>query len=259
MNVEYFLADPSGNITCFVKSEVLKKDYEKVAIELMKREPSCEQVAFIKDSFTMEMAGLEFCGNASRAFGLYCAREYGLSDKVKVKVSGVLEPLEVYVDVKDSYGKISMPLPLYIKREVYKEKELYLVKLPGISHFVTFNHEYDEEEFTELIKRGYEVTGSEALGVMYVSDDLSMVPVVHVKAVETSFVEGSCGTGTVALISCLKEVRKLLDGDHCFTVKQPKGELSGELSLVNGEIKKIFLAGHVEFSEVKNEVIDIIS
>ena len=259
MDVEYFLADPSGNITCFVKTMVLRGDYEKVAVELMRREPSCEQVAFIKDSCTMEMAGLEFCGNATRAFGLYCAKKRGISGEIRIKVSGVSEPVSVFADINKNYAKVSMPLPLYIGKEVYKGAQLFLVKLPGISHFVTFNHSYDEKEFNELVAKGYELTDSEALGVMYVSDDLSMIPAVHVKAVNTSFMEGSCGTGTVALAACLKEKEKLSDGTYSFTVRQPKGDLEMEFDVFKGRIERIYIAGCIEFSEVKNEIIGIVS
>ncbi|MGL4484997.1 MAG: hypothetical protein ACRCUS_08615, partial [Anaerovoracaceae bacterium] len=72
MKLEIAILNPAGNITAFVKTKVNREDYSRVANAIMTdpkviETAQVEQVAFILNDYTMEMCGLEFCGNASRA------------------------------------------------------------------------------------------------------------------------------------------------------------------------------------------------
>ena len=79
MKLRVLRADPAGNITLFVLSRVEKKDYATVAKRLMEHtELAVEQVGFIHDG-RMDMEAGEFCGNASRAYGMLVAREKGVT------------------------------------------------------------------------------------------------------------------------------------------------------------------------------------
>ena len=82
-NLDIIIADSSGNITIMVLTPVERNEYKNVAQQLLDMEElGGEQVAFVLSAPadtdagqpivpSMEMCGLEFCGNASRAFAFY--------------------------------------------------------------------------------------------------------------------------------------------------------------------------------------------
>ena len=125
-NIKITVANPAGNKTIFVHDKFERADYVKVAEQLLAMEEyAAEQVAFILDApecgraeGRMEMCGLEFCGNATRTFGLMVAKQLGIfgSGKVFVDVSGVDEILTVEVNTDTNYTKVKMPAYIDIKR-----------------------------------------------------------------------------------------------------------------------------------------------
>ena len=76
---EYEILNPSGNITALVTKDVPREKYKEISNEIMKNNPNIEQVGFLKkysnSIFRLEMASLEFCGNASRAFSYFLVKE----------------------------------------------------------------------------------------------------------------------------------------------------------------------------------------
>ena len=115
MEVELIPADPAHNYTVFVTTPVAPALRAGVAAALMKRQdPPAEQVAFItafEPLPCMEMMGGEFCGNASRSFGMVAAARQGLEQgSVTVNVSGCSHPLTVQVDRKAGSARVQMPL-----------------------------------------------------------------------------------------------------------------------------------------------------
>jgi len=125
-SIKITVANPAGNKTIFVHDKFERADYAKAAEQLLAMEEfAAEQVAFILDApecgraeGRMEMCGLEFCGNATRTFGLMVARTLGISGggKVFVDVSGVDEILTVEVNTDTNYTKVKMPAYIDIKR-----------------------------------------------------------------------------------------------------------------------------------------------
>jgi diaminopimelate epimerase len=92
MELKIVLANPAGNITAFVLDDVNRRDYIDISHKLMNiKEFGIEQVAFIKSlyeqPYTMEMMGLEFCGNASRCFG-YLVKKYNNINSNIIRVKG---------------------------------------------------------------------------------------------------------------------------------------------------------------------------
>ena len=103
-SIDYIIADPEGNTTILVLSQVEISDYQAVAKQLLEQEPQAEQVGFIKTDekgspVSMDMCGLEFCGNATRAFGFYRSL---LSDppatELSLTVSGCDHPLKGWIE-----------------------------------------------------------------------------------------------------------------------------------------------------------------
>ena len=96
-------ADPAGNITLFVLDPVPLGDRAGLASRLMEGS-DVEQVGFVCSPVMggagrMEMAGGEFCGNATRAFGMLMAQQLDGLSRVQVEVSGCGQPVTVDVDL----------------------------------------------------------------------------------------------------------------------------------------------------------------
>lgn len=169
--IEYYLIDPTGNMTVLVVSFVPVENHPYVAKRIMEIEPSCEQVGYIemvditKNSdanisyecskyekqvdIRLRMSAGEFCGNATMsAAALYCKNAEILSDetcKVFVASSGTKHP--VLVDItKDAseedlyFGTVNMPRPerIYTRTFCYEgfDLELQVVDFGGISHVI---------------------------------------------------------------------------------------------------------------------------
>ena len=104
MRLNVLRANPAGNITLFVLDPVPSGDRADVAARLMSLPGSdVEQVGFLCPPLQggqgrMEMAGGEFCGNATRAFGMLTAQRLGGLSQVLVEVSGCPGPVTVDVD-----------------------------------------------------------------------------------------------------------------------------------------------------------------
>lgn len=103
--IEYELLNPSGNVTALVTKDVPREKYKEISNEIMNNNPNVEQVGFLKKYsdtvFRLEMAGLEFCGNASRAFACFLAKEkYVSSNKFEISVSGYDSLIECNVEKK---------------------------------------------------------------------------------------------------------------------------------------------------------------
>ena len=258
------VADPAGNITIFVNDRFDRKDYPTVANQLLEmKELKGEQVCYVLDLMgtegdypAMEMCGLEFCGNASRSFALMSAKAQGLKgeNKLTVSVSGSDEPLEVLVNTDTNYTKIKMPKALRVFSEEIFSKSAQIADYGGIMHVVVKNVEASEGTFNaykEYINGKYDPP---AMGVMF-WDELKMelIPVVYVKDVDTTYFEGSCGSGSTAVATCFG----LLDGEgeHHYRLPQPAGTISTTCIVKDGVAEEVYIEGPVYFSdEIETEV-----
>lgn len=236
-------ADPAGNKTIFVTTPVDRSQYQAVASFLLSLdEYEAEQVAFILPDGSMEMCGLEFCGNASRTYGLIRAAELGFngSGTTSITVSGCDHPLEVEFDTKTSWTKIGMPEPLSINE--YNGD--ILVDLGGIMHLVTTTKKADPNTFQRLKNRIMTEFAPPALGVMfYDPDNAELTPVVYVADVDSTYFEGSCASGSVAVAAAM--TRSLTDGDESFVLKQPKGTLTAAIKKRQNKIVSVSIEGPV--------------
>lgn len=253
--IEYFIANPAGNITAFVVSSVERENYKVIANKLFEiRELGIEQVGFIKDD-KMEMCGQEFCGNASRSYGLYLAKQKNLKGEhaIEIKVSGSDTPLQVIVNTDTNYTKIEMPLP--VKTINYKGvKSGLLIDFEGIMHLILNDVPADDKLFEILKKDINDRYAPPAMGVMfYDSSSETLTPVVYVKDVDTTYYEGSCGSGSTALACALSD--NLDDGCYVFSIKQPAGTIIASTEVKNKKIHKVFIEGPVDLSEIFKLVI----
>lgn len=260
----YFRANPCGNITGFVVAPVYpgyRKAYTDCIIEQIDKD--VEQVGFISPAYEgaplrMDMMGGEFCANATRAYGLYSAGFYdtdGLVD-IEVYVSGHQGTTDVIADVKNQKAYVALDAPIGRENLTIAGKDCTLIKLHGISHLVVEAEEDREfvDKALEVIKKDYK---DEAYGVLFFNKEkLEMIPYVYVEGSDTLFREGSCGSGTVAVVNYLESDIDKLDEDYKIAIKNPAGEL--EVFVYEFEDgKKFCVGGKVELSEVEKKSIEI--
>lgn len=260
----YFRANPCGNITGFVVAPVYpgyRKAYTDCIIEQIDKD--VEQVGFISPAYEgaplrMDMMGGEFCANATRAYGLYSAGFYdtdGLVD-IEVYVSGHKGTTDVIADVKNQKAYVALDAPIGRENLTIAGKDCTLIKLHGISHLVVEGEEDRDfvDKALEVLKKDYK---DEAYGVLFFNKEmLEMIPYVYVEGSETLFREGSCGSGTVAVVNYLEGDIDKLDEDYKIAIKNPAGEL--EVFVYEFEDgKKFCVGGKVELSEVEKKSIEI--
>ena len=260
----YFRANPCGNITGFVVAPVYpgyRKAYTDCIMEQIDKD--VEQVGFISPAYEgaplrMDMMGGEFCANATRAYGLYSASFYdtdGLVD-IEVYVSGHEGTTDVIADVKNQKAYVALDAPIGRENLTIDGKDCTLIKLPGISHLVV-----EAEEDKDFVNKALEVLKKdhkdEAYGVLFFNKEkLEMIPYVYVEGSETLFREGSCGSGTIAVVNYLEDDIAKLDEDYKISIKNPAGEL--EVFVYEFEDgKKFCVGGKVELTEVEKKSIEI--
>ena len=244
MKLKVLRADPAGNITLFVLSPMDKADYPAIASKLMAMPQfAAEQVGFIHDD-RMDMEAGEFCGNASRAYGMLVARQQGINGAVKVNVSGCDHPLSVVV-TEDS-ASCEMPLPLWTRKVSVKGISCTLVHLGGIAHLIAENVTPSETFFAEAEPIFREMAELEAYGVIFL-DGEQMKPLVKVPATNTLFWEGSCGSGTLAAQIARSEGQP--DGTYSGAFSQPACIVTAEIIRQNGMIVSAKIGGPVTLDE----------
>lgn len=251
-SIQIIAANPAGNKTIFVLTSVPRGHYQKIAAYLLSlKEYDAEQIAFVLPDKPgihgrMEMCGLEFCGNASRTFALIQAKKLGLSGQhtLRVQVSGCENPLDVEVDTDTSYTKIQMPVPLSITTW----KNDILVDLGGILHLVTTDKDPKPAVFEALKNQLIKDYDPPALGVMFFQPEShTLTPVVYVADVQTTYFEGSCASGTVAVIAALTHSRP--PGDYTYTIQQPQGDLTASIKKRQNQIDFVSIEGPVALEE----------
>lgn len=257
---EYFRANPSGNITGFVISPVYPGYRRAYAKELIKRDPSVEQVGFISPSYDaaplrMEMMGSEFCGNATRAYGLYSASFYETKGDVKIEVyvSGVDHPVSVIVNQEEKTAYLKVQKPEQITELKIEDEKYPVVVLSGIVHLVAKDKTEDQEFVQKALNLLKNEFTSEAYGVIFLdTNENSIIPYVNVPSTETLIREGSCASGSTAATYILNEKE---DPEFEAIIKNPDGELEVFADFTDGI--EYIIGGKVELGEIEKVTIEI--
>ena len=253
MTIRYFLIDPTKNITALATSPVSPERYREAAEKIMQKEPSCEQVGFVyrgeNGDLCLDMAGGEFCGNASMsAAALFCAKAGllpGQSREVSLRVSGADAAVPVRVTAKsaaDFTCAVTMPQPTRIAEERLsfgkKTYALPVVYFPGIAHIIAPETLLPRGAAEEAIKGWCADLNVKGLGLMLLSEEKqTLTPLVYIPAAGTLFWESSCASGTTAVGAFLSHRdRRAVD----LTVKEPGGALR-----IRAADKTLRLSGNV--------------
>lgn len=272
MDIDYIVADPTGNITVLVRSPYSEDDRDKIISTAFELEPACEQVGFISSDnpghIQLEMMGYEFCGNASLSAASWQAYSDGLEmdDETMVLVdsSGISETLNVHIrrledirpcDSEDLYphftGRIMMPVP-----RVSTFRDHPVVHLDGISHMIVSAEEFTDDQAVSQIKGFANDLDVPALGILLcnikpesirdLDTSVEMCPLVYVRDSDTLVWEHGCATGSTAIgyyryfMSGINASKDADSAGYVTDVLQPGGLIS--INIKNGRPE---LTGHV--------------
>lgn len=247
--------NPGGNKTALIfGNDYNEKEKKEINDYILRENTEVEQVGFLSlKEKKLEMAGGEFCVNASR-----CAIwEYlnGKEGTINLKVSGQKNILLGGIDKK---GEVFVELKIEknISDFLKKIKEYYLVNLDGIDFIVLDEiiskkyikqlHE-DENKAKQEIKEIMEKvkTNSLAIGVILLekfNKKIKINPIVWVKKINTLYYETACGSGSIATAI----YKNIFNNQKEFKIIQPSGYyINIELDFINNYMKKIIVSGKV--------------
>ncbi len=252
MEVEYILADPTGNITALVLSDVPAPQRARCAAALMQRLPGCQQVGYVRlspENPSLQMMGGEFCGNASLCCAALLAEKTGAERQTaELRVSGAPDPVCVTVHRVGGQweGSVQMPLPLAVFETRTDSREAGLVQLPGITHLI-FEQTLAKDYVEKRIRTWCRDLESAALGVLQVDRKAHrLTPVVYVASTDTIVWESSCASGTAAAGAWLSWE----SGGSCTEkFSEPGGTLEITAEAENGALRYLLLKGCVRFLE----------
>ena len=248
-------ADPAGNITLFVLDPIERERRAALAAELMRRLPDMkiDQVGFAcpADADTdgrMEMMGGEFCGNATRAYAMYVARQRGGLSEVRLRVSGCDHVVTAAVDLARGAARAEMPLPRAVRAAEVEGHAGTLVDLAGIAHLVIEGVAPSEDFFRAAEPLFSAIEGLDAYGVIFLDrTSHRMTPLVKVVDTGTLIWEGSCGSGTIAC--AVAESAGLADGLFEQDYFQPAGVVRASIERRGGAVVSAAIGGPVTLDE----------
>ena len=224
MILNFIKTSQAQNTTVLVTSFCPPSYYLKIAKKAIDYEfLHAEQVGFIvppsrhESILELEMAGGEFCGNATLSAAAYAVFK-GLAGKeaFSIDVSGAPLPITCKVRQTNDYSYNANCVMPQAKRNgelklTLENKTIMgqVIELDGISHFV-FPEQRDFTEYIEVVTVLKQTVDSDAIGVIpfkaLQDDTYSIKPFVHVKKVNTNVFERGCGSGSLALGMYLNKV-----------------------------------------------------
>ena len=210
-------------------------------------ELGAEQVGFVcppreGGGARMEMMAGEFCGNATRAFGMMAARRTGCP-RVRVETSGCAHPVTVDCDLTAGTARAEMPLPRWVKRCSVSGQDGTLVHLGGIVHLVVENAAPRKDFFLQAEPVLQAIPGLDAYGVIFLNGTRHLTPLVKVPATGTLVWEGSCGSGSLA--AALAQGTGSPDGTFERDYVQPAGTVRATVIWKGGKASAAYIGGPV--------------
>lgn len=209
MKIEYYVVDPSKNITALVTTPIDNADKKEIAKAIMINSPDIEQVGFLSEADgknTLVMSGNEFCGNALMSAATVVYYLKGLKGEASVIIS--------FSDFGDYEVKVKKEDNAYFCTSVIdgakdigeitfsdneKKYTFPAFSVRGITHIIA-DSSLKPETAANLIKDVAKDINDAAVGIMIFDKNGNKVtPIVYVKDVDTVCFENSCASGTIAL------------------------------------------------------------
>jgi len=254
------LWSPGGNPTYLIaEGGIPMAQYTEINAYLLRRYPRLEQGGFIlppqseRAVARLQMAGGEFCLNATRAFAAVLFDDFGhgrcsirsaeyarllrrpdASARFLVEVSGAPDPLTVTVAKAEDGWEVAVDLPAlqYTIRETVASVDgssmrIQLVTLPGITHLIfppggaLPADAIARRAVAESLLSGLGLTVQSAVGFLcWTREGVTLVlsPLVWVRALSTCIMETSCGSGSLALALTVQKTGRV-------QIQQPSGSM----------------------------------
>lgn len=253
-NIKYSIYIPGGNDTALVYGlNYTKKQRKEINDIIMSKHPNIEQVGFLgpKQKPELQMAGGEFCGNATRSTASFYLE--GKKGNIKILVNS-----NDYINAGvDERGQAWCEIPLCKEKDVIVQKEqgIYIVKLKGMTSVVIksekakkflLNRSKIKYSGMQLIKE-YELENNDAVGVMfceYINNVLKINPVVWVKSINTLFYETACGSGTTA--TAMVEAFEKNTNQEIDILQPSNSVITSKVDFDGINFKKAIIKGKVE-------------
>lgn len=208
MKYKYSIYRPSGNDTALISQLVHDTELKKKINDVIqKKHSNVEQVGFvgkIEDEYFLEMAGGEFCGNATRSTIHYFLN--GKPGSMVINASGTNKKLKGGINPD---GKVWVEMPINNDLSKVSTIDGYrVVEMDGITHVVTPKESLDEppnalkEKALSILNALNLTKTAPASGVMFTTkteNGYKIDPVVWVQSLETLYYETACGSGTTAV------------------------------------------------------------
>ena len=227
---------PGGNTTLLFPDSG-QSPAEQTRLAALALDPAMlggEQAGFVHlAQAKLRMAGGEFCVNASRAVGALlayaaqnaspgqavleglatgvaqavCATYDHCPDRIdEIQVSGWHSPVRLHTRGAAPLWQVEALLRLPVCSITAVEEGAYLVRLPGICHLLLGGpaHPLPEDCYAAAaqLRQRHNLENEPAAGVIWWREcqgQLEMLPLVHVRDADTTFLENACGSGALAL------------------------------------------------------------
>lgn len=224
-----------GNETVLqnIESTTGRADRGRIGELMMGAYPAAEQSGLLyMDTRRLEMAGGEFCGNASAAAAVLLSRQTDES-MVKYGVSGYDGDVvaTVFSLATDEYRVRTtfVDMGFVVASGKFKGRSYDIVDMKGIVHILmedVFPRTCYEMMHRQIVN-GLKLSDRDAVGVVWYrrqDDGVYINPVVWVREVDTLYYETACGSGAIAAALCTGE----------YKIYQPTGEVINVCAGVNG-------------------------
>ena len=216
MKLSFLKYSPTQNMTLLFPEPLPREQQAAAAAALIAYEGVyAEQAGFIEPPtlpgarLRLQMAGGEFCGNATMCLGAYLAREEGLnigeSRNYLLEVSGADAPLCCKVETlgeNEWRGEVTLPGTARLTSVTLPDGRCFpLVCLPGISHIIAPQSRLSMAEAEKLLPQLCRELETDALGIMLTKDEScrEITPLVYVKEIDSLYPERGCASGTAAV------------------------------------------------------------
>ena len=242
---------PAGTLTCAQQAHIASQALQADML-------GGEQAGFLDmANKSLRMAGGEFCVNACRAFGALLAFEAAsaqLGDVPKeaaqtsseteerhdtIRVSGWQTPVRLRTRGSCPHWQVEAVLRLpSLPPPQQLEPDVFLLRLPGICHVLIEIPDLPTEDYCRAtaaqLRTRHTLNHESAVGVIWwrKTPRLEMRPLIHVPAINATYLENACGSGALALALLLAHN----SGQQNFSILQPgKTTLDVSLSSSNNE------------------------
>lgn len=254
---------PAGNDQMLIKGIIDKQNRRAINDEMIRRFPNVEQVSFYefdkeKNIGRLELAGGEFCGNATRSLAYLLAN--GKPGTVKLQVSGTKHLLTAGVKkLNTAFAQMPITENQFVKKI---NDKLFRVDLEGITQLVSYENVSERtpnelKNYARTILQEQQLLSSvPAAGVMFFTknnNEINLQPIVWVRDIETILYETACASGTTAVGLC----ESLEQNNDYFktTVKQPSGQsMTIEIIKKGKKFKKAIIDGPVTILDERSVI-----